>query len=163
MFASSPLEDRSFLRTHRFTYGCLWVEESYLNFPGKFQCYMYSRIVRMMKNTTHYSEKLPWHYTEVTSKSPPKIPHRPKKFSGNIKIRFLHKILSLIKLVPLISPGGARGPLLATRLMRSLFFPYCFPVINISPIITYKCIRTIDNTHSMQDMGKILERKKNTD
>ena len=52
----------------------------------------------------------------VTSKSPPKNPRHLKIFSGNIKIRFLQKILSLKKLVPLICPGDAHGPLLATRL-----------------------------------------------
>ena len=59
----------------------------------------------------------------VTTESTPKTRRRPKIFSGNIKIPFLHKILSLKKLVPLICPRGARGPLLATRLFVEIRDP----------------------------------------
>ena len=52
----------------------------------------------------------------LLQKAPRKKPAARKYFLATSKIRFLHKILSLKKLVPLICPGGARGPLLATRL-----------------------------------------------
>ena len=65
----------------------------------------------MMKNVTPLSWKITLVLYRGYFKKPPENPRRPKIFSGNIKIRFLHKILSLKKLVPLICPGGARGPL----------------------------------------------------
>ena len=92
MFASSSLEDRSLLRTHRHTYGCLWLEESYLNFPGKFQSYMYSRIVRMTKkrNPTIVKNYLGI-IQRLLQKAPRKPPAARKYFLATSKFVFFTK------------------------------------------------------------------------
>ena len=61
-------------------------------------------------------------YLDITQrylKKPPSPEKKPPPLENIfIKISFLHKILSVRKLVPLICPGGAREPLLATRLFN---------------------------------------------
>ena len=119
MFASSPLDDRSLLRTHRHTL-CLSV--------GRGELYKLSwevselYVQKNCQNDENRNSTIVKNYFGITQRLLPKAPppRKPpaarKYFLATSQFVFVHKILSLIKLVPLICPGGAGGPLLATRL-----------------------------------------------